>query len=94
VKLLKLLIDKVLTRIRESEGLNGSHNTTKKALSVPLEAYFELLSAHKELIELVESNQEKLMLVTQAFKFIEKADYRVNLDFLKWIVSYSWNQGV
>lgn len=64
------------------------------------EGYFELLSAHKELIELLESEsptnkEERLILVNQAFKFVEKANYEVgNLDILKWIISYTWNQGV
>jgi len=35
------------------------------------------------------------MILAQTFKFVEKANYEIgNLDFIKWIVSYSWNHGV
>ena len=80
-KLLKRLIEKILIKMSDA--------------SDPKEAYFEMLSANKELIELTEDRQEKLLLVNQAFRFMEKAQFNnVNLDFVKWIVSFAWNCGI
>lgn len=96
-KLLKKLIDKVLMKLKENEisemaesdfpDYEGSANFQK-------EGFFELLAAHKDLIEVSENQQEKFILINQAFKFIEKANYEVNLDFIKWLISYSWNFGI
>ena len=71
------------------------------------------MTVHKELIEVLEhackdtSSEERLVLVTQAFKIIESrcggngtaaltvdgGDHH-HLDIVKWMVSYTWNQGV
>jgi hypothetical protein len=42
------------------------------------------------------SLEERLSLVSQSFKLTERACYQIgnNLDMLKWLISYSWNQGV
>jgi hypothetical protein len=65
------------------------------------------LTAHKELIEVLEhcfrdtSSDERLLLVSQAFKLFDQSTTKtaaafvdVPLDIVKWMVSYSWNQGV
>ncbi len=86
---MRKLIEKVYSKIQEYPQDNVSED-----------AYGELLSAHKELVEILESEypqtsqEECLVLIQQSFKFVEKARYQVgNLDILKWLVSYSWNQG-
>lgn len=65
------------------------------------------MTAHKELIEVLEhcfrdtSSDERLLLVSQAFKLFDQSTTKtaaavvdVPLDIVKWMVSYSWNQGV
>jgi len=85
-KLLRTLIE----RIDEKIQTGPSHTT---------DSYFELLASHKELIELLEETEsrkdERLILVQQTFRLVERAGYEVgNLDILRWIISYAWNQGV
>jgi hypothetical protein len=48
VKLLRLLIEKIFAKINENVNDQSKQDINS-------EAYFELLSAHKELIELLES---------------------------------------
>lgn len=53
VKLLRLLIERIYLKINEIVGSPGFE--AQQPPQVLGEAYFELLSAHKELIELLES---------------------------------------
>eukprot|EP00347_Sterkiella_histriomuscorum_P019831 403340135 len=84
-KLLKKLIETVLLKLNEfRDEINQSN------------ALQELLSAHKDLVEITESPSEKLLFLNQTFKHIENANFEecVNLDYLKWMIGLSWNQGI
>ncbi|CDW91181.1 UNKNOWN [Stylonychia lemnae] len=66
----------------------------KNQSDIELQGFHEILSAHKDLIEISQNPQEKYILMMQACKYIEKANFSINLDFIKWMISLSWNQGI
>lgn len=93
VKLLKRILEKLMEAIREQEQedmeAKGVGNSSESR-----ELYNELLAAIKELIEISEKQNEKYLYLGQASRFVDKVNFNVNLDYLKWLISFSWNYGV
>jgi len=58
-----------------------------------MEVINELLTAIRELTELVAS-RDKLSYLQQASCMADRCAKEVNLDYLKWMLSYGWNLGV
>ena len=115
-RLLKRFIEKQVCRLRQLS--EAEENGGGQPIEGQIETFNELLSAHKELIELSNEHADRFAFLSQASRLMDQAlqlslqasnmmsrneeqkmsfceddevDEQINLDFLKWMISFSWN---